>query len=68
MTVPELDASRPNLARVLSYLTRGRDGYSADRAEADRLLQIVPQLRDLALGNRAFLERAITWAARQGVA
>jgi hypothetical protein len=56
------------VALVCDYLTAGRDNYAANRAEADRLLEIVAQLRDLIQGNRAFIDRAVTWAARHGVA
>jgi O-methyltransferase involved in polyketide biosynthesis len=52
----EFDASVPNM-----------DHYAADRAEGDRLLEIYPQLADLARENRDFITRAVTWAASQGI-
>ena len=45
----------------------GKDHYAADRAEALRLLRIYPPLAAMARENRAFLARAITWAAHQGI-
>ena len=64
---PELDTSRPNIARVYDYLLCGKDNYAADRAEAERLLGIYPRLRLLARQNRLFLGRAVHWLAGLGV-
>jgi SAM-dependent methyltransferase len=61
------DAGTPNIARLYNYWLGGKDHYAADRAEADRMLAIYPQLRDLSRENRAFLSRAVTWVARQGI-
>jgi hypothetical protein len=56
-------------ARVYDALLGGKDNYAADREEAERLLEIYPQLRDLVRENRQFVTRAVTWAAQQaGVA
>jgi len=49
------------------YWLGGKDNYAADRAEAERLLRIYPPLHAMARENRAFLARAVTWAAEQGV-
>ena len=67
MTFRGIDASKPNVARVCDALAGGRDNYAADRDEAQRLLEICPQLRAMVRENRAFLARAVTWAAGQGV-
>jgi len=61
------DASVPNMARVYGYLIGGKDHFDADRAEAERLLRIYPPLAAMARESRAFLARAVTWAARQGI-
>ena len=61
------DASTPNTARIYDYLLGGKDHYPADRAEARQLLALYPPLAAMARENRAFLDRAITWAARQGI-
>ncbi|MGH3188627.1 MAG: SAM-dependent methyltransferase [Streptosporangiaceae bacterium] len=45
----------------------GKDNFPADRAEADFLLGIYPPLRDLVRENRAFVTRAVAWAAGQGI-
>jgi WD40 repeat protein len=67
MTTPGFDTSKPNVARVCDSLLGGHDNYAADREQAERLLKICPSLRDAVRDNRAFIARAVTWAARQGI-
>ena len=55
------------MARVYNYWLGGKDNFPADRAEADLLLGIYPPLRDLVRENRAFVTRAVAWAAGQGI-
>jgi hypothetical protein len=61
------DATRAQVARVYDYLLGGFESFGADRRQAARLLEICPSLSIVALENRYFLTRAVTWAARQGV-
>ncbi len=63
----EFDPATPNMARVYDYWLGGKDNYPADRAEAQRLLTIYPRLWELVRENRAFVTRAVNWAARQGI-
>jgi SAM-dependent methyltransferase len=65
--VPEFDATTPSIARVYDYVLGGKDNFAADRELADRLLGLVPLIRELAAENRQFLARAVTWAASQGI-
>jgi hypothetical protein len=62
---PDLDTSRPNIARVYDYWLGGKDNFDADRAEAERLLNIYPELRRLAWENRMFTRRAVGWLAAE---
>jgi hypothetical protein len=62
-----LDTSVPNMARVYNYWLGGKDHFAADRAEAQRLVKLYPPLPALARENRAFLIKAASWAARQGI-
>jgi hypothetical protein len=65
---PDLDTTRPSIARVYDYWLGGKDNFKADREEAERLLQIYPDLRRLARENRQFLRRAVHWlAAERGI-
>ena len=61
------DPSVPNMARVYNYWLGGKNHFAADRAEADRLVALYPPLPALARENRAFLIKAVGWAARQGI-
>ena len=61
------DPGTPNMARVYDYWLGGKDHFPADRAEAERLLAIYPPLRNLVKENRAFITRAVTWAALHGI-
>jgi hypothetical protein len=65
--VSSIDFARPNVARVYEALAGGHDNFAADADEAARLLEACPGLRAMARENRAFLERAVTWAAGQGM-
>lgn len=72
---PATDASRPNAARVYDYFLGSKDNFAADREEAARIEAVfgtprpghltVP--REMALRNRMFLDRAVSWASRQGI-
>jgi hypothetical protein len=58
----------PNVTRINEYLAGGTDHLPADRTEGERLLQACPELRVMIAGNRAFISRAVTWSAEQGIA
>ena len=59
--------SKPNIARVYDYWLGGKDNFAADRAEAERMLEIYPPMAQLARENRLFLARAVSWLAAQGI-
>jgi hypothetical protein len=63
MPRPELDTSRPNIARVYDYWLGGQHNFEADRKEAERLLHVSPDLSKLAVQNRLFVRRAVHWLA-----
>ena len=60
-----LDLTRPNAARVYSYLLGGKDHYPPDREMGDRLMEILPDLRVRAVENRRFLGRAVRFMAEE---
>src|SRR5258708_20786775 len=64
---PGIDTTRPNIARTWDYLLGGKDNFAADREQGDRLIQVVPRLVPLARESRAFIARAVTWLAAQGI-
>ncbi|MGH2842172.1 MAG: SAM-dependent methyltransferase, partial [Solirubrobacteraceae bacterium] len=58
-----LETSRPNIARMYDYWLGGKDNFLADRQEAERMLEVSPDLGRLARENRLFLRRAVHWLA-----
>jgi len=62
-----IDATRPNVARVYDCLAGGKAAFAVDRALAREMEAMHPPLRALVAANRAFLARAVIWAARQGI-
>jgi len=52
---------------MYDYLLGGKDNWPADRAAADAALAIEPNLATSARENRAFLVRALRWAAGCGI-
>lgn len=66
--VPEgLDVTRPSSARIYDYMLGGDQYFEADAAAAERILSVVPEIRDTAWSNRGYHQRTATWIARQGV-
>jgi S-adenosyl methyltransferase len=63
----ELRTDTPAIARVYDYYLGGKDNFAIDREAAEGLLAQVSELRDYAVGNRAFLTRAVRFLARQGI-
>lgn len=57
----------PNVARVYDWLLGGNQNNAADREAGLRVLEAEPASQVVARSNRAFLSRAVTWAARQGI-
>jgi O-methyltransferase involved in polyketide biosynthesis len=67
---PELAAfttATANIARMYAHWLGGKDSFEADRAAADAILTLFPEVADVARANRAFLARAVRHVARQGV-
>lgn len=66
--VPEgVDPNRPTPARIYDAFLGGTHNFAADRAVADRAIELVPELPKLAAANRAFLRRAVRYAVANGV-
>src|ERR1051326_1951457 len=57
----------PHPARVYDYYLGGKDNFAADRAAAEWALQLLPELRDYARGNRTFMVRATRFLREAGV-
>jgi O-methyltransferase involved in polyketide biosynthesis len=61
------DTSRPNAARIYDYWLGGTNNYAADRAAGDAVRRQQPDISVLAVENKQFLTRSVTYVAQQGV-
>jgi hypothetical protein len=52
---------------MYDYYLGGKDNYPADREAAERVLAVLPEGRDMAIQNRAFLGRAVRHLAGAGI-
>jgi len=59
--------AEPNIARMYGYWLQGKDHYATDRVAADAITEQFPEVAAIARANRAFLHRAVRFAARQGI-
>ncbi|WP_084957970.1 SAM-dependent methyltransferase [Thermoactinospora rubra] len=57
----------PNVARMYDYYLGGKDNFEADREAAERVLALVPEIREGAVATRAFLRRAVRELRKLGV-
>jgi hypothetical protein len=64
---PEIDIGIAHPARMYDYYLGGKTHFAADREAADRVLAVLPEGRDMAIANRAFLGRAVRFLAARGI-
>ena len=62
-----IDPNRPSPARMYDFFLGGTHNFAADRAVALRAIELVPDAPAIARANRAFLRRAVRFAAARGV-
>jgi hypothetical protein len=58
-----VDPAVPSVARIYDYVLGGKENYESDRAAERGLLRLLPEARRPAVENRAFLGRAVRFAA-----
>jgi hypothetical protein len=63
----KIDASRPSVARMYDYYLDGKDNFAVDRDAVARVEMVMPDVRQVARENRAFLRRAVRFMAAAGV-
>jgi hypothetical protein len=61
----EIDMSKPHPARMYDAYLGGKDHYPADRAAVRQVLRDFPEVRPIALANRAFMQRAVRFLAAE---
>ncbi|MHA6626147.1 SAM-dependent methyltransferase [Pseudonocardia sichuanensis] len=57
----DVDLSRPSIARVYDYLLGGKEHLDVDRRAANALLNVVPEVAEIAKDNRSFLRRGVEY-------
>lgn len=57
--LPDVDWTRPNIARMYDYHLGGAANFAVDRETADKALSVAPTERDYCQANRGFLGRAV---------
>lgn len=62
-----VDVDQPNAARMYDYFLGGFHNFAADRVLAEQTIATWPHVPAIARANRAFLRRAVTYLAEQGV-
>jgi len=59
--------ARPNAARMYDYWLGGYHNFAVDRAAADAMAAVNPDVPLIARANRAFLQRAVAFLLAQGI-
>ncbi len=57
----------PATARMYDYFLGGSLNFESDRAAADKVREMIPEVIDAAWANRGFHQRAARWLAEQGI-
>lgn len=61
-----LSTERPNASRIYDYFLGGFSNFEADRAAAEELRAIYPDIQYVMWANRAFLRRAVQFVVAEG--
>jgi len=61
------DAKTPSTARMYDYYLGGKDNFEVDREAAEQVLAAAPEIRQVAVENRAFLGRVVGYLAGEGI-
>ncbi len=64
---PEIPLDKPNAARIYDYFLGGYHNFAQDRAVAEKLLVMFPDLFISAQANRGLLRRAVSYLVAQGI-
>lgn len=66
--LPEVDTSKPSVARVYDAILGGKDNFAADRVVAEMAHKAFPDGGRAAVINRELLGRAVRYMVEQGIA
>jgi hypothetical protein len=56
---PDVDVTRPSIARVYDFMLGGKEHLAVDRRAANTFLNVVPEAGQIARDNREFIRRAL---------
>jgi hypothetical protein len=62
-----VDPEKPSIARAYDWYLGGSTNTPVDRAFAQRILQILPPAKTMAVDNRNFLRRVVSYLVERGV-
>ncbi|MDQ0994314.1 SAM-dependent methyltransferase [Streptomyces sp. V3I7] len=62
-----IDISVPSVARIYDYYLGGSHNFEVDREAARKAMEFMPGLPKIMQANRAFMRRAVRFAAGEGV-
>ncbi|MFF9391440.1 SAM-dependent methyltransferase [Streptomyces griseoluteus] len=62
-----IDISVPSVSRMYDYYLGGSHNFEVDREAARKAMEFLPGLPKIMQANRAFLRRAVRFAAEQGI-
>ena len=63
----DVDTTIASAARAYDYYLGGAHNFAVDRELAQKVLRRVPDMKDMAVANRAFLRRAVHYCVDQGI-
>ncbi|MFC4534457.1 SAM-dependent methyltransferase [Sphaerisporangium dianthi] len=65
---PEIDITKPSIARVYDFFLDGKDNFAVDREIGEMTLRIVPDAKEAGRASRRFLQRVVHHlAAEEGI-
>ncbi|MEV6179220.1 SAM-dependent methyltransferase [Streptomyces sp. NPDC052016] len=62
-----IDVSVPSVSRIYDYYLGGSHNFEVDREAARRAMEFMPGLPKIMQANRAFMRRAVRYAAGEGI-
>lgn len=63
----DVDLEKPSAARCYDFYLGGAHNFAADRELGRQVLELVPNVGEIAQNNRAFLRRAVRYCLDQGI-
>jgi hypothetical protein len=64
---PDIDTDRASPARMYDFALGGKDNFAVDRLAVERVAELVPEFRAVAVANRGFLVRSVGAMCEAGI-